>query len=246
MTRLDRILRYPLKSHSREALASVVLEAGTSMPWDRIWAVAHDAAKIDPGKWAPCVHFSRVTKAPALMAITSRLDEETETLTLSHPDRPDLTFRPDSEEQRLIDWIMPLVPQNRALPTRIVRLEGRGFTDSDFPSVTLCNMATHRAVEEKAGQPLSIHRWRGNLWFDNQNAWSERDWIGKDLAIGACILRPREQTERCLATTTNPDNGVRDIDVLGLLDGFGHRDFSVRAEVIRGGEIAVGDPVVLI
>lgn len=243
MTRVTEILRYPLKSHGREELQQVTLEPGTSMPWDRIWAVAHEASKAEPGKWAACVNFSRVTKAPSLMAITVRLDETTETLTLSHPKRPDLSFRPDTEMQSLIEWVMPLVPQNRALPRKIIRLNGRGFTDSDFPSVTLCNHATHRAVEEKADQKLSIHRWRGNIWFNGETPWAERNWIGKDIRIGACILRPREQTDRCPATTTNPETGVQDVDVLAVLDTWGHRDFSVRAEVIEGGQIVVGDRV---
>lgn len=244
MTDVTGIIRYPLKSHGREDLPRVTLEAGTSMPWDRVWAVTHDAAKVEPGEWAACVNFSRVTKAPALMAITAQFDETSETLTLSHPDRPDLTFRPDGEAQKLIDWVMPIVPQNRALPKDIIRLKGRGFTDSDFPSVTLCNHASHRAVEEVAGQALSIHRWRGNIWIEGDDAWAERDWIGKDIRIGSAILRPRENTERCLATTTNPENGVRDVDLLGVLHKtWGHRDFGVRAEVIQGGEIAVGDKI---
>ena len=95
------------------------------------------------------------------MAITAELDESRETITLRHPQRPDLTFHPDNNPRALIDWVLPIVPQDRALPSHIMRLDGRGFTDSDFASVTLCNLASHRAVEQAVGQDLSIHRWRG-------------------------------------------------------------------------------------
>lgn len=240
---VTHILRYPLKSHGREALERVSLINGQAMPWDRVWAIAHDAAKITEGEWASCANFSRVSKAPMLTAITSTLDEASETLTLTHPDRPPLSFHPDREAEAFLEWVMPLVPQNRALPQQIVRLDGRGYTDSDFPSVTLCSLASHKAVESQIGQALSIHRWRGNLWFDDHAAWAERDWIGKQVRIGGCLLRVRENTDRCLATTSNPDTGQRDADILGTLDHWGHQDFSVRAEVIESGPVTLGDAV---
>lgn len=243
MTKITGLWRHPLKSHGREALEAVTLRAGEAMPFDRLWAVAHDASEADGSEWVPCAHFSRVSKAPELMAITSELDEARGTLTLSHPKRPVLTFDPDTEAEAFINWVMPIVPQNRALPNRIIRLEKRGFTDSDFASVTLCNHASHAAVEAHLGHELSMHRWRGNVWFESDSAWEEFAWIGRDVSIGECVLRPRERTDRCLATHTNPNTGARDTNILSALEHFGHQDFSVRAEVIKGGEICLGDPV---
>lgn len=237
------LYRHPIKSHGREALNEVVLRTGEAMPWDRLWAIAHDAAKAEPGVWAHCASFSRVSKAPSLMAITAQLDEDSATLVLSHPERPNLTVRPDEEPEKLIDWVMPLVPKDRALPARIMRLDGRGYTDSDFASVTLCNMATHRAVEEHIGEPLSIHRWRGNIWFEGGNAWCEREWLDKEVRVGDALLRVREQTDRCVATAANPITGNRDTDLLSVLAHWGHQDFSVRAEVVEGGAVRPGNAV---
>ncbi|WP_299969134.1 MOSC N-terminal beta barrel domain-containing protein [uncultured Roseobacter sp.] len=242
--KITQILRHPLKSHGREPLAQVALDAGTTMPWDRVWAVAHETSKADGSAWARCANFSRGSKAPALMAITARFDEAEERLHLSHPDRPDLAVRPDHDQAALIDWVMPLVPQDRALPARVIRLDGRGFTDSEFPSVTLCNMASHRAVEAQAGHALSIHRWRGNLWFDSDAPWAEFDWIGREIRVGSAVLRARERTDRCLATAANPETGERDADLLGVLKTWGHQDFSLRCEVIESGTVSLQDAVV--
>lgn len=235
--------RHPIKSHGREDVAAVTLMAGETMPGDRIWAVAHEHSKADGSTWARCANFSRVAKAPGLMAITARLDEATGTVTLSHPDLDDITVAPEQDEAALIAWVAPLMPADRAASTRVVRVDGRGMTDSDFPSVTLCNMASHRAVEQRIGRDLSIHRWRGNIWFDGIPAWEEFDWLDCEIQVGDTVLRVRERTDRCAATTANPETGQRDADTLGTLGTWGHQDFSVRAEVVRGGALTIGDTV---
>ncbi len=235
--------RYPIKSHGREEMAEVTLSAGGTIPFDRHWAVAHEESDADGSTWVSCRNFSRVAKAPELMAITARLDEGANRITLSHPGRESLTFDPDRDGAALIAWAGGFVPEGRAQSARVVRGPGRGFTDSDFPSVTLCNLSSHRAVEQRAGEPLSIHRWRGNIWLDGLGPWEEFEWIGREVRIGAALLRVVERTDRCLATHANPETGRRDVDVLGALDHWGHGDFSVRAEVIEGGLFRPGDPV---
>lgn len=238
--------RHPIKSHGREELDRVTLTAGQTMPWDRTWAVAHQASKATNEAWSPCAAFTRVARAPALMAITCALNEATETVTLRHPDRPDLTVQPDAEAQVFLDWVAPLMPAGRAAPARLVRVPGRGMTDSDFPSVTLCNLASHRAVEQRLGRRLSIHRWRGSIWIDGLDLWQEFEWLDRDVRVGETVMRVRERTDRCPAITANPETGIRDFDVLGALEHWGHTDFSVRAEVVQGGIVSVGAPVKVI
>ncbi len=238
---ITSLWRHPIKSHGREALNDVALTPGQTMPGDRVWAVAHEASKADGSQWVPCANFSRGSKAPSLMAISARL--EGETVTLSHPGRPDLRFEPDRDQETFLTWVAPLMPADRAASARIIRVPGRGMTDSDFPSISLCNMASHRAVEQTLGQDLSINRWRGNIWFDGLSLWEEFDWLGRDIQIGETVLNVRERITRCLATTANPETGVRDADTLGALSNWDHQDFGVYAEVIQGGTISVDDEV---
>lgn len=239
---VSALYRHPLKSHGREALQNETLHAGQSMPFDRRWAVAHHASKADGSDWVPCQNFSRGSKAPGLMAINAVLNEQSGTLTLSHPDCPDLTFNPDQDTTPFFDWVHPLVPSNRAQPDRILKLVERGFTDTNYPSVSLCNTASHAAVSERAGTDLSPMRWRGNIWFDGAEAWQEWDWIGKEITLGGAVLIARERIVRCLATATNPVSGVRDVDTLGILNKtWDHQNFGIYAEVIKGGPVALGD-----
>ncbi|MGR3617015.1 MAG: MOSC domain-containing protein [Paracoccaceae bacterium] len=243
---LTHIWRHPIKSHGRETLEQVHLTAGQTMPGDRIWAVAHDQSTADGTKWVPCQNFSRGSKAPKLMAIDARLDETNGQVQLSHPDRPKLNFHPEDPDDaaQFLEWVQPLMPETRARSARIIRVPGRGMTDSDFPSITLCNQASHRAVEQALGHDLAMERWRGNIWFDGMPEWIEFDWIGREIQVGDAVVIPRERTERCLATTANPENGQRDVDTLGVLTSqWGHNDFSVRAEVVKSGNLHIGDEI---
>ncbi|MFW8596263.1 MOSC domain-containing protein [Cribrihabitans neustonicus] len=240
------IWRHPLKSHGQEALEKVTLTAGQTMPGDRVWAVAHEASNADGCEWMPCANFTRGSKAPALMAIRARLEDATGELTLSHPDRPDLRFYPEdpADLPRFLEWQKPLTPADRAASVRIVRVPGRGMTDTPFPSVSLCNWATHRAVEQAIGHDLSPKRWRGNIWFDLGEAWAENELLGREVQIGTAVFAVRERVRRCLATTANPETGERDADTLKTLqDTWGHQDFSVYGEVVRSGEIRLGNAV---
>ena len=242
MNRLTRITRHPIKGHGREDLASVSLSPGACLPWDRHWAVAHDAARLAEG-WSPCANFARGAKAPGLMAITSILNEATGEVMLSHPDRGEITFRPDDvvDLPRFLDWVMPLNPPERALPDRIVSV-GRGMTDSDFPSVSVLSETSLAALSEAMGTALSPHRFRGNLWIDGAEPFAEFDWIGSSIRIGDAVLEIRERITRCLATSANPTTGLRDADTLGALErGFEHQDFGVYAVVTKGGRIATDD-----
>lgn len=244
---VTHIWRHPIKGHGHEALEHVPLRVGQTLPWDRIWAVAHEASGADGSEWVPCVNFSRGAKAPALMAISARLDTESGLITLTHPDLAPLTFDPDKDDAAFLDWVRPLMPAGRAASARVVRAAQRGMTDTAFPSISLNSIATLAEVSKAAGQDLSPLRWRGNIWFDGLPAWAEFDWIGKRLRIGTAEVEIRERITRCLATSANPATGVRDADTLGALQShWDHKDFGVYATVVADGDVAIGDRLVVL
>ena len=240
--RLAQICRHPIKGHGRENLASVRLLAGACLPYDRHWAVAHEAAKLVSG-WNRCVNFARGAKSPGLMAITSTLDEDSRTVTLHHPDLGSLAFQPDDPAQvpGFLDWVRPLTPANRAQPVQIVSA-GRGMTDSAFPSVSILNLASLEDLSTKMGMHISADRWRGNLWIDGAAPWAEFGWIGREIAIGRAVLRIEERITRCSATTVDPTTGKVSGDTLDALEThYGHQDFGVYATVLQGGDLRLDD-----
>ena len=249
MTRVTDIFRHPLKSHGREALQQVSLSKGNAMPWDRCWAVAHEASSADGSTWVPCANFSRGSKAPKLMAVNVKLNETAQTLTLSHPERKDFTFQPDDIQQLsgFLAWIKPLMPTDRAQSARIIRLQDRGFTDTDFASISINSHASLRALSEKIGLQLSPLRWRGNIWLDDLEPWAEHSWVGQQFRIGSVLFEGVEPVVRCLATTANPQTGEQDADTLGALnDGWNHQNFGLYARIIESGKISIEDTLELL
>lgn len=244
--RLTRIERHPIKSHGRETLASVEVTAGRMLPWDRHWAVLHEAAKADGTGWAPCVNFSIGSKAPGLMGINASLDEAGARITLTHAARPDLTFHPDDPDDLtgFLDWVSPLMPTDRAASARIVSVGSRGMSDTDYPSISLLNLASIRALSDRMGTDIDPRRFRGNLWIDGLAPWEEFGWIGQSIRIGGLTFRVEERIERCRATTANPDTGKRDADTLGALEtGWGHRDMGVYMTTLESGRLETGAEV---
>jgi uncharacterized protein len=240
--RLAQICRHPIKGHGRESLASVRLLAGQCLPWDRHWAVAHEAAKLVEG-WNRCVNFARGAKAPALMAITSSFDEVSGVVTLQHPEQGEISFRPDdpADLPRFLDWVRPLNPPERAQPVAIVSA-GRGMTDDPAESLSILSMASLQDLAAKMGQSLSVDRWRGNLWLEGGTPWEEFNWIGKRLAIGGALFEVTQRITRCSATTVDPKTGRVDAPTLqALQENYGHQDFGIYAVVVEGGPIEVGD-----
>ena len=78
----------------------------------------------------------------------------------------------------------------------------------------------------------------------NSIPFEEFNWVGSSIKIGEVELEVIEPIERCNATKTNPQNGIRDVDTLTILrDNFQHQNFGVYCKVLSDGEIKLGDRV---
>ncbi len=243
--RVGDLWRHPIKGHGVEAVAAVTLAAGATMPWDRVWAIAHEAARVAPGSadWAPSANFCRGAKSPELMAIRAEVDEAAGRVRLSHPRREPIAVDPDDprDAARLLGWVTALTDPGRARPAFVLRARV-GMTDSAFPSISILNHASLQALGARLGKPLAMERFRGNVWLQGLAPFAEFDLVGREVRLGGAVLQVRERISRCVATTVDPATGVSDADTLGGLEaGWGHRDFGVYAEVIEGGRVAVGD-----
>lgn len=250
IARLAHIRRHPIKSVGGEGLAQVTLTAARRLPGDRDWAVLTEAGERNaqasqtdgqPDRWLPKSCFVRGVQSPAVQAISGGWSDGR--LRLRQPTQPDLDIDPATDSDLLVEWLRPIWPEKAPAPTRLVR-GAAIWTDQKQPWVSILSLASLAELEAKTGQTLGVHRWRGNLWVDGWQPWAERELIGQIIRIGDAELRITEHIGRCDATCADTETGTRDIDMLATLDRlYGHTDFGVFAEVITGGEIALGNEI---
>lgn len=244
--RIAHIIRHPIKSIGYEEIPAVSLAEGHCLPFDRVWAISHEAAAFEGPltEWAAKRNFVRGVAAPQLMAVTAKVTDEG--LLLNHPGQWHVTLDPDRPEDqvKLIEWVRPLWPDNRPAPRAVERVDGTSLADMKQPYVSILSLGSLAQLAETAGQPVSIHRFRGNLWVDGWAPGAERELIGKHLKIGDAILEIEMPITRCRATCANPETGAEDLETLDLLQSlWGNHQFGLYGRVVSGGDLFQGDAV---
>ncbi|MFV0472750.1 MAG: MOSC domain-containing protein [Pikeienuella sp.] len=245
MGRLAAIRRHPVKGLGEESLTSVALAPGRHLPHDRAWAVAHGKSAFDPAApaWVARRNFVVQANSPEMARIACAMDEATGAISLSHPALGALKADPATEGARIADWVAPVAAGSGPGPYILVRQpESGALTDIADAHVSIGSLATLRALSALAGRELAPIRFRMNLWLDGFEPWAEFDWIGREIAIGGAKLTVTARVARCNAPAASPESGTRDIAVTKLLHAnFGHMDFGVYAQVMKGGAVAIGD-----
>ncbi len=247
------IYRYPVKGLSAEKIDRTALAPGQCLPHDRRFAIALGSTLFDPlhPVWLPKIHFIMLMRDEKLARLETRFDTESGTLTIAEDGRVllrapmiDATGR-----QRIADFFADFLGDTVKRPLRVVEAAGHAFADArrkpnatSDKYVSLINRASIAALEAAIGVSVDPIRFRANVYFEGASAWSEHDWIGSEITLGAARLRVISPITRCAATQVNPVTAKRDLDIVAALTStFGHINMGVYAEVLSGGEIAVGD-----
>ena len=239
--RVTALWRYPIKGIGAEPLQAVTLQPDAPVPGDRAWAVHHAAAPTGTSGWRHCREFLRGAGGPKLMQVMAETGADG-TITLRHPELDPLTVDPAMTPQTLLDWVAPLWPADRPAPARVVPAPKAGMSDVPFPSISILNEASLRALSQRLGHDLDQRRFRGNIWLDGLAPWEEFDLVGQEITIGTARLRIEDRITRCRATEANPETGRRDAPTLQMLEeGWAHQDFGIYARVTAAGTIAIDD-----
>lgn len=89
-------------------------------------------------------------------------------------------------------------------------------------------------------------RLRPNIVVAGVEGLAERQWPGRRLRIGPAIVEVAKLRARCVMTTYDPDTLEQDVSVLRRIASRFGGTMALDCGVVRGGRIAVGDPVELL
>jgi uncharacterized protein YcbX len=93
---------------------------------------------------------------------------------------------------------------------------------------------------------LDRRRFRPNIFITGVNGLAERVWPGRRARIGEAIVGFKKLRGRCVMTTYDPDTLEHDPTVLRrIVREMGGR-LALDTYVLRGGRVAVGDPLELL
>lgn len=245
--RIAALYRYPVKGLSPEALETAELETSGYFPGDRLYAIENGPSGFNETvpRHLPKIAYLMLMRNEALARLRTRFDDATHRLTVEENgvQAVDADLSTAEGREALAEFMKGFLPQElRGAPRVLTAPPGYRFTDSRTGYVSLINRASVAATEDLAGAPVDPLRFRGNLYLDGLEPWAELDMIGRVLEAGDVRLKITSRTERCAATNVDPQTGQRDLSIpRTLMQGVGHTDCGVYAEVLAGGVLRTGD-----
>lgn len=249
--RIEYLYRYPVKGLTAEALEQTRVETGGAIPWDRAFALAHGDSGFDPANpaWLPKWNFLCHMRHGSAARLFSVFDPGSKVLRIKAPDGSGVEANVMTEDgrQRIAGFLTGYLGEEARGTPSFHHIPGHMFSDQKTKVISLGNLASLRDLEAQVGARRHRRRFRANVWFNGAPAWTERDWIGREIRIGGAVLRVLKGTTRCAATEVNPETGLRDADpVQELRSLYGHIELGVHAEVVAGGRFAIGDAMELV
>ena len=243
------LARHPVKGLTPEPLEHVRLAVDAHFPGDRLYAVENGPSGFDPAQPAfqPKFKFLMLMRNPALARVRAHYDDASHVLRLSREGKRDVAGDLTTPEGRaaIETYLAEVMAEElRGAPRVLSAPQGFRFMDSARSGfVSLLNLATLRVLAAKAGRStIDPRRFRANIGFDGLPPWGEFDLVGKEIRIGEAVLEVLKPTERCAAINADPERGLRDLDLVGLMQReFGHANCGIYARVTGAGAISLGD-----
>jgi uncharacterized protein len=262
MPRVAALYRYPVKGFTPEVCTSLTALPEGRIAGDRALAFRFADSGLPQTAWSRKYGFAVLVNAPGLARLAATFDPETRRLRIAH-DNDVLADEALDEPGRkrlaaAVEAFVLTLPENPldGHPERLpLELIGDGVTpryqDSERGEITLHSRETIAAVGHALDDlDLSEVRFRSNVAIEGVAPWTENDWVGRRLRIGAVEFDVARPKVRCLATHANPSTGERDLPVMQtLVSAFNQAQPTLAVALVTrgaGGEIRLGDAVEVI
>jgi len=248
MATIRAIYRYPVKGLSPELMAAASLSPGETLPGDRCYAIENGPSGFDPAtpQYLPKPRFLMLMRNERLARLDTHFDDTEQALVLwengAEITRGDL--RTPAGRVAIEGFFARLCADELRGSPKVLAAPGHSFSDVARKVVSIINLQSLAAIENMVGFPINPLRFRANLYLEGWPAWREAELVGETLMIGDARLKVVKRITRCAAVNVDPDTAARDLEIPeALMRRFGHNECGIYAEVVAGGEIAVGDKI---
>ncbi len=111
-------------------------------------------------------------------------------------------------------------------------------------SISLINVNSIKDFEEKINYKIHHARFRGNIYINNIQPWSEFNLINKKVLINNCLFKVLNKIPRCSATNLAPNADKADINLpRKLRDTYNHSDMGIYLKPLTDGVIKIGNEI---
>ncbi len=223
--------RYPVKSVGGERVSRIEVDA-RGLRADRLWSVRDEDGKFGSGK-----STRRFRRMDGLLMLAAEYDG----------DVPVLRF-PDGRLRRGDDAdVDTALSEHVGRKVSLAREEDVShFDEGPLHVVTSASLDT---IARERGADVDVRRLRANLVLDTGDAtgFAEESWVGRRLAIGpSLVIEVGDAMPRCVMVTMSQADLPADDDLLKDVTRVNDGCIGVVADVVRAGDVAVGDPVRLL
>jgi uncharacterized protein YcbX len=227
--RVAGVWRYPVKSMAGEQLDAVDV-SWHGLAGDRRWAFVREGLERSGFPWLTLRERSDLWSFRASFADRAS------------PDRSStLVATPDGERFDVTD---PALAARLGHGARVIK-QDRGVFDASPLSLITTQSIAHIAAT--VGRDLDVLRFRPNFVVDAATGapFTEDDWVGATLRVGALRMRVDRRDGRCVVVNIDPQTAERDPAVLRTIarerDGY----LGVYGATVEPGHVVVGDRVTL-
>lgn len=256
--RISACYTYPVKGMTAHAVDSLQLAPGQSVLGDRAFVFAFGNAEvIGEHGWVSKRQSVTLLNTPYLALVEAGWDPDDRVLSISLRGQSKSAQVDDPAARvEIAEWFTDLVlglPENplRGRPEREpLRLLGDGesrFTDRGPTQISLGASSSLSDLSGRAGVDVDFRRFRLNFEVDDVDAWGEMDWVGKQVTVGQdVVIDVTAPIQRCNAINASPVGAGRDVELMHVLQqSYGHLNFGIEANVVKGGRISVGDQLAI-
>ncbi len=252
MGTIETIYRYPVKGLSAEELTSVEVGSNDSIAFDRAYAIenGHRDFDVTAPKHMPKLKFLVLMRYEKLAALESRFDPDTHTLTILRDGKQVSRgcLKQPVGRNIIEQFFAGFLGSDLLGAPHIVSAPGHMFSDVPEKCLSIINLATVRDLERITGEEVHPLRFRGNLYIDGIEPWTELNWVGKDILIDdEPLLKCFKRTQRCAAVNVNPLTAERDQSIPARLSRtLNHADLGVYATVRNHAHIKQGASIKIV